>query len=61
MKNNGTRLTDTVLTAALGLSTILFCIRKNGGSGESNPGPSAPKAEIIPLDHFPLMGDSQIL
>ena len=26
---------------------------KKGDSGESNPGPAAPKAAIIPLDHYP--------
>ena len=26
---------------------------KTGDSGESNPGPRAPKARIIPLDHYP--------
>jgi hypothetical protein len=26
---------------------------KKGESGESNPGPLAPKARIIPLDHTP--------
>ena len=25
----------------------------NGGNWESNPGPSAPKADIIPLDYYP--------
>ena len=28
-------------------------IRARGDSGESNPGPAAPKAAIIPLDHYP--------
>jgi len=29
-----------------------------GDNRESNPGPSAPKAEIIPLDYYPLLLDS---
>ena len=28
---------------------------KTGDNRESNPGPSAPKAEIIPLDYYPLL------
>ena len=31
-----------------------------GDSGESNPGPLAPKARIIPLDHYPEGDDLRI-
>eukprot|EP01041_Mallomonas_annulata_P010399 gene10399-21684_t len=33
--------------------------KRNGDNRESNPGPSAPKAEIIPLDHYPVRANSR--
>ena len=36
-----------------GFEKIIFIIKK-GAKGDSNPRPLAPKARIIPLDHWPL-------
>ncbi len=33
-------------------TSFFFCTKK-GAKGESNPRPLAPKARIIPLDHWP--------
>ena len=49
------RMMEVNETSSFYFTGLLYKKEKIGAKGDSNPRPLAPKARIIPLDHWPML------